>query len=52
LSLENKMVDDFILYEIKSRNNPTMMSLLPKERLQEVVKYLTTIRVGQKASIR
>ena len=52
VSLENKMVDDFILYEIKSRDNPAMMSLLPKERLLEVMKYLTTIRVGQKASMR
>jgi len=52
VSLENKMVDDFILYEIKSRKDPTMMSLLPKERLVEVMNYLTTIRVGQKASIR
>ena len=52
VSLENEMVDDFILYEIKSRENPTMMSLLPKDRLQKVMTYLTTIRVNQKASIR
>jgi len=52
VSLENEMVDDFILYEIKSREDPTMMSLLPKERLHKVMKYLMTIRVGQKASMR
>ena len=51
-SLEKEMVDDFILYEIKSRENPKLMSLLPKERLDKVVKYLMTIRVGKEIEVR
>ena len=52
VSLENKMVDDFILYEIKSREDPRIMSLLPKERLDKVVKYLMSIRVGKEIEVR
>lgn len=51
-SLEKEMVDDFILYEIKSREDPIIMSLLPKERLDKVAKYLMSIRVGKEIEVR
>jgi len=51
-SLEKEMVNDFILYEIKSRENPMMMSLLSKERLESVAKYLMSIRVGKEIEVR
>ena len=52
VSLQNEMVNEFILYEIDSRENPEMMSLLSKEELYEVMRYLMTIRVGQEVEMR
>jgi len=52
VSLQNEMVDDFILYEIKSREDPTIMSLLPKDKIYKVMRYLMTIRVGKEVDMR
>lgn len=44
-SLQNGMVDDFILYEIELRQNPNLIHLLPKEKIDRIIRYLKTIRV-------
>ena len=51
VSLQNEMVNDFILYEIKSREDPTMMSLLTKEERYNVMRYLMTVRVGKEVDM-
>ena len=44
-SLTNGMVDDFILYEIHLRQDPNLIHLLPKEKVDRVIRYMKTIRV-------
>ena len=46
-SLQHRMIDDFIFYEIKLRQDPTLIYFLSKEKKQRIVRYLKTIRVGK-----
>ncbi len=49
-SLRHRMIDDFILYEIKLRQNPTLIYFLSKEKKERIVRYLKTIRVGKEVT--
>jgi len=49
-SLKHRMVDDFIFYEIKLRQDPTLIYFLPKEKKERIVRYLKTIRVGKEVT--
>ena len=49
-SLQHQMIDDFIFYEIKLREDPTLIYFLPKEKKQRIVRYLKTIRVGKEVT--
>ncbi|MFK8006525.1 MAG: type IV pilus biogenesis/stability protein PilW [Saprospiraceae bacterium] len=44
-SLQHQMVDDFIFYEIKLRQDPTLIYFLSEEKKQKIIRYLKTIRV-------
>ena len=41
------MIDDYILYEVDLRKDPMMIFLLPKEKHQQIIRYLTTVRVNR-----
>ncbi|MFK7773491.1 MAG: tetratricopeptide repeat protein [Saprospiraceae bacterium] len=49
-SLQYRMIDDFIFYEIKLRQDPTLIYFLPKEKKDRIVRYLKTIRVGKEVT--
>lgn len=49
-SLQHRMIDDFIFYEIKLREDPTLIYFLPKEKKERIIRYLTTIRVGKEVT--
>ena len=49
-SLQHRMIDDFIFYEIKLRQDPTLIYFLPEEKKQRIVRYLKTIRVGKEVT--
>lgn len=49
-SLHYQMVDDFIFYEIKLRQNPKLIYFLSKEKKESVIRYLKTIRVGKEVT--
>ncbi len=49
-SLQHRMIDDFIFYEIKLRQDPTLIHFLPKEKKERIVRYLKTIRVNKEVN--
>jgi len=49
-SLQHRMIDDFIFYEIKLREDPTLIYFLSKEKKQRIIRYLKTIRVGKEVT--
>ena len=46
LALKNRTVDDFILYEILSPKQPLEISKLPKEKLEKLANYVSSLRSG------
>ncbi len=46
-SLRNRMVNDFILYEIELRESPLKIYLLPQTKIQRIMRYLISVRVNQ-----
>ena len=44
---DQKKVDDFIIYEIELRKNPTLIYFLSEEKKERIIRYLKTIRVGE-----
>ena len=46
-ALRNRMIDDYILYEVSLRKDPMMIYTMSIEKRQKLIRYLTTVRVNR-----
>ena len=46
-ALSNRMIDEFIFYEITLRKNPELIFSISEKKRERILRYLTTIRVHQ-----
>lgn len=49
-SLQYRMIDDFIFYEIELRRDPTLIYFLSKEQKIKIIRYLKTVRIGEEVT--
>lgn len=49
-ALRNRMIDDFIFYEIDLRQNPKIIFSVSDEKILRIIRYLTTVRVNREVT--
>lgn len=49
-SLRNRMVDDFIFYEVSLRQNPNLIFSISDKKRKRIIRFLKTIRVNREVA--